>query len=190
MLLKTLILSATIFPFPLGLKGDRVRGRSVREGLSPSPFPTPFNAEPVRPTMTDPHGLSVASEPVVGPVQDASQDRVIPLADKKKNASRNVTDLDTYWDRMDGLKVASTRAFARWMREQNLYGDLSLRDLMSVYTEFCWTYDLKPLSERSLLNRLKKAGFETRRPPATVVDKKLHRPTIYRLKRQTRRLAA
>lgn len=189
MLTKLIILSAAIFPlFP---KRDQVRGCHGVERLPPPRIPMP-KTEAIRPTMTASPRQPGASVPDPsrtrsGPVRDASEINIIPLVSKTKNAS---ADLDTYWDRVDGLKIGSARAFSRWMREHDLSGDLSLRELMSFYTEFCWTLDLRPLSERSLLNRLKKAGFETSRPPATIVEGKLHRPTVYRLKRQQRRAAA
>lgn len=191
MLLKALfIASATILPLPLGLGRVALRGHRTEE-LSPS-LPKPvedLGPFPVKAEDSPCHALPLAtSSPARRVLSNASE----PLQFKDKNASdasRDGSDVDTYWDRVDGLKVASARAFARWMHAQNLYADMSLRHLMSLYAEYCWTFDLKPLSERSLLNRLKKAGFETCRPPATVVDGKLRRPTVYRLRRQARRAA-
>lgn len=187
----TSILLAVVAPImPRLMPGGAPRGPALRLLKSPKPLETDLG--PLRTQVTDSPCRDLS--PVVSHLRlvedDGSKNTDLYLNEKNgSDASADLSDADAYWDRLDELKTAGTRAFAKWMRDHQIYGDLSLRELMSAYGEFCWTFDLKPLSERCLQNRLKASGFATSRPPGKIVDGKLHRPTKYRVKPAAKRAA-
>lgn len=96
-------------------------------------------------------------------------------------------------------KKASTRAFVKWLRMADLspterkrvtaQGGFTQRDMIGLYSEFCELAHVEPLSDRQLMNKVKSCGIETYRPPAKVVNGKMHRPTIYKLKPERQRRA-
>lgn len=114
------------------------------------------------------------------PVYDASETR--------QERVSNVVHVD-FWAGVEKLKPAATRSFVRWLRSHDVSATISQRALLTYYLEYCEYANVRPLTDRSLFNKLKKAGVETFRPPATVIDGRLHRPTMYRVRNQSRRAA-
>lgn len=79
-------------------------------------------------------------------------------------------------------KGASTRAFVKWWRSlDDVPVHVTQRYLCGLYAEFCEHENLIPLSDRQLMNAIKKHGVRSMRPAAKVVRGKLHRPTLYSL---------
>lgn len=80
-------------------------------------------------------------------------------------------------------RAASTRAFVRWWRGlSDVPAEISQRYLLGLYAEFCEVENVAPLSDRQLLNKLKTNGVESFRAPTKIVNGKMHRPTIYRIR--------
>lgn len=80
-------------------------------------------------------------------------------------------------------RAASTRAFVRWWRGlSDVPGEISQRYLLGLYAEFCEVENVAPLSDRQLLNKLKTSGVESFRAPTKIVNGKMHRPTVYRIR--------
>lgn len=130
---------------------------------------------PARQVMAD---EIVTQRPVLRLVEDVSVSTPEPVEIE-----------DDYWGRLDRLKPASTRSFVRWLKASDVSGDLSHRALLAFYAEYCEFADVRPLSERQLVNHIKDFGIKTLRPSAKVVNGKQHRPTIYRIRGQQKRAA-
>lgn len=80
-------------------------------------------------------------------------------------------------------KAASTRAFVKWWRGlSDVPAEISMRYLLGLYAEYCELENVAPLSERQLQCKLKTNGVESYRGETKIVNGKMHRPTIYRIR--------
>ena len=115
----------------------------------------------------------LASYPVLDVTLDAS-----PLeADVTADVSNGRTCLEP------ASKQASTRAFVKWWRTlDDMPVWITQRTLLCLYAEYCELENVIPLSDRQLVNAIKKHGVESDRPAAKIVNGKQRRPTVYRLK--------
>lgn len=121
-----------------------------------------------------------AQPPPSYPVLEVATDVSIVEAD----VTVDVSDAQTC--REQPAKVASTRAFVRWWRTlDDVPVEITQRYLLGLYAEFCELENLIPLSDRQLVNVLKKHGVESYRPAAKIVNGQQRRPTLYRLRRRT-----
>lgn len=151
---------------------------------------------PARRWMPQPAGFK--------PVQLVRIEPVLDLSDVMSDQSGNVSDvcLDVS-PRPVGLsavsadlsvrppdpptRAASTRAFVKWWRGlSDVPAEISQRYLLGLYAEFCEVENVAPLSDRQLLNKLKTNGVEVSRAQTKIVNGKMHRPTVYRLKSRGR----
>mgnify|MGYP000222723476 CR=1 FL=1 len=84
-------------------------------------------------------------------------------------------------------RAASTRAFVKWWRGlSDVPAEISMRYLLGLYAEYCELENVAPLSERQLQCKLKTNGVESYRGETKIVNGKMHRPTVYRLKSRGR----
>lgn len=116
----------------------------------------------------------------------------VPLVDLSGDVSADVADVaeDDASDGSDGqtgdkpiMRPASTRAFVKWWRDlKDVPPEITQRYLLGLYHEFCEVTDVVPLSDRQLVNTIKRHGVAVSRPPARIVNGKQRRPTYYAIK--------
>lgn len=118
----------------------------------------------------------LASYPVIEAEPDTSEAIIL---DVSETPAADVSDGQT----SPPAKLASTRAFVRWWRTlDDVPAWITQRYLIALYAEFCELENLIPLSDRQLVNAIKKHGVESDRPAAKIVNGKQRRPTLYHLK--------
>lgn len=116
------------------------------------------------------------------PQEDTFEDVSADLSGDVSDTSTGPTSPET----SQASKLASTRAFVKWWRSlEDIPHEITQRYLLSLYAEFCEVENVIPLSDRQLLNKIKSHGVNARRPPAKIVDGKMHRPTLYAPRRMS-----
>lgn len=114
----------------------------------------------------------------IEPVLDVCPDVTDAKPDKSIDTSVRPVEAPT--------RLASTRAFVKWWRTlDDEPAEITRHRLCALYGEYCDYAHVIPLSDRTLVNKIKQHGVETVRAPQSVKGGKLHKPTLYRLRRRT-----
>ncbi len=128
--------------------------------------PRPFEASPRLP------GLDLAANPIT---------RLNSIERPQNSLKRVQTHIP--------LPPADTAAFVSWLRENNEFGEMAKRRLLTLYSEFCENA-FEPISTGRLMRQLRECGVVKRRLAPKHINGKYHSPTVYRVLPSALRRAA